>query len=312
MGYSKRALASLSSTSARFLTVALLALALLEGLRSVNLHRGSSSTEDFEALAAKLEQDTRPVIAHRPWFAPLLKARLPAAARSDSWAAPDRAGWPEYWTIAHRSDPEHLEENPTAQAVENITFGALVARRWKNPQANKVIASLNPSLPAPKSLRAQQNDQACKVYTRDGLKIRCPDQSRMEWGLAEIDYRPRQCLAFTTNTLAPVELLLELPYPKRGGELRLRAGFSDFNARLRSDAALQVRLRHGKETWLDRPVSDAQGWALWQRPLPPSSDAKKSFQLELRLQLSAAQTSTPSFWRAITPCIDLRVLERPA
>lgn len=290
----------------------LLALALSEGLGSLRLHCSSASTRDFDALSAKLGQDPRPVLAHRSWLAPSLKARLPAAARANIWAAPDRSHWSEFWTVGHQSDPEHLLERPDAQAIETINFGALVARRWKNPKAQRVIASLNPSLPAPTSIRALQQGQVCKVSSRKGLTIRCPDQSRMQWGLAEINYQPRQCLRFTSNTLNPVVLLLELPYPKRGGELRLRAGFSDFNARLRSDAALQLQLVQDQEVWLDRPISDAQGWALWQRPLPPSTQTNKQLQLQIRLQLSASSTSPASFWRPITPCIDLRVLEQPA
>lgn len=286
----------------------LAALAAGESLRALGLSRSQIDHAAVQAMQQTLASDETPVLAHRFWLGPQLRRWFTQAARPEHFAAASWEHWPEFWTLAHRSDPPTLPQLPDAQLVATIEHGNLVARRWHNPKAQSVIASLSGDQGQPFKLRAEVQEGPCRVQTNETLRLRCPDQSSLRLEQAEIDYRPRRCLAYRSFALGPLTLEFEIPWPKTGAEISGHLGFSDFNARLRSDAAVQLTIYQNDTRLLDRPFSDAQGWAPFSVSIPPPKEGQDTLTLRLRLQLNTSQTQFTSLERPVIPCLDLALV----
>lgn len=179
-----------------------------------------------------------------------------------------------------------------------------MARRWRQPKAPNNVASLAPFPFKLTQIQARVDQGPCKIKSRSPLEVRCPDQSSLIWEISEIDYKPRACLAYRSSQLGPITLSFQLASPQSVQKVVGHVGFSDFNARLRSDAALQVSLRSGDQELLHQPFSDAQGWAAFDVPLPALSQDSPTFHLSLLLNASQAQSQR--LRRPVIPCIELR------
>ncbi|HET6584142.1 MAG TPA: hypothetical protein VFG69_11850, partial [Nannocystaceae bacterium] len=75
---------------------------------------------------------------------------------------------------------------------------------------------------------------------------------------AEVEYRPRRCLALAARDGAHVRI--ERPRATTGDVLRGHVGFSDFNARLRNDSPIALAIEIDGELVARWAVTDAQGW----------------------------------------------------
>lgn len=288
---------------ARVLGFAILGLAVWESAKSIALTRSRIQERDLQAMRETLEKVSLPILAHRSWMAPNLRSWFPQTAQAQVFAHPDPQALTEFWTIGHRSDPESLEVSQPAQLQEIVAHGALVARRWRKPGATSTQVNLGPSAVEFVDLEARVDQGPCKIKTRSPLHIQCPDQSSLRWEISEINYKPRACLAYRGSQLGAMTISFKLAHPKRAQAIRGHVGFSDFNARLRSDAALQVTLLEHEQVRLNQPFTDAQGWAAFSVPL-----AQATSTYHLKLQLNANQTQSAPISRPIIPCTQLSVL----
>ena len=123
--------------------------------------------------------------------------------------------------------------------------------------------------------------------------------------VAEVDYRPRRCLELELRDGATVSL--RYPAMPTGDVLRGHLAVDDFNARLRSDAPVRLRVSVDGQRMAQWLVSDEQGW--W-----PFAVATEPGTHEVELELSAAVRGT---WqrggyeegRVHAPCVELRSLQ---
>lgn len=298
----------ISSRIARGLLVTLLLISGWETCKSVALTRARIDERDLEQMREAFHRVELPILAHRPWLEPSLRSWFSQASQPGAFARPTAQDLPEFWTIGHQSDPEPQSFAPDAKLRETIQHGTLVARKWVQPQTFVTLAGLGRSSFVLTKLEARVDQGSCNIKTRSPLKIQCPDQSTFTWEIAEINYRPRLCLAYRSNQLGPVTLSFKLAAPQAVERIQGHVGFSDFNARLRSDAALQVRLRADDIELLNRPFTDAEGWAPFAVQLP--KDAQDSPTFHLTLLSNANQTRSKGLHRRVIPCIELRLQSR--
>lgn len=293
-----------SSLFARTLWIALLALSVWETSKSFALTQSRINQADIQAMQRSLRQVQRPILAHRAWLEPSLRSWFPASAQPSVFANPAPHELEEFWSIGHRSDPEGLTHAPNAQLQTTITHGALVARQWVQPRVPITVASLGPNAMALTNLHARVDQGPCKIISKSPLEIQCPDQSSLTWEIGEINYKARSCLAYRTSQLGPLTLSFKLAKPNAPQRLVGHVGFSDFNARLRSDAALQVSVHAGTDQLFDRPFSDAQGWTPFAAPLLELADPSPTYHITLLL--NATHAKSKNLHRRVIPCIELR------
>lgn len=258
---------------------------------------------DLDKVRALLRDEQAPVLAHRAWIEPSLRSWFPQAARPSAYARPTAQDLPVFWTIGHRSDPDSITFAPDAQLVTTRTHGALVARKWEQPMAPHTLASLGQSPLVIKDLQARVAQGRCKIRSRVPLEIQCPDQSSLSWQRSEIGYKPRTCLRYKSSQLGPLTLSFKLAQAAQ--RVRGHVGFNDFNARLRSDAALQVILESQGQVLINQPFSDAQGWAPLEAALDPDP-ANPTPTFQLTLLFNAQDARSPRLRRRVQPCIELR------
>lgn len=298
----------ISSRFARGMLAALLLISGWETCKSVALTRARIDEGDLEQMRQAFHQVELPILAHRPWLEPRLRSWFSQASQPDAFARPSVQELPAFWTIGHQSDPETQRFAPHAKLRETIQHGALVARKWVQPQTFVTLAGLGRSSLVMTELAARVDQGSCSIKNRSPLKIQCPDQSTLTWEIGEINYRPRACLAYRSNQLGPVTLSFKLADPQAVQRVQGHVGFSDFNARLRSDAALQVHLRADDIELLSRPFTDAEGWAPFSVQLP--KDVQDSPTFHLTLLLNASQARSEGLQRRVIPCIELRLQGR--
>lgn len=296
---------------ARFTWLGLAMLAAWESGRGLWLSADRIERQDVEAMAQHLAAIETPIVAHRAWLEPSLRRWFPQVAAPENFGAAAPSTWSEFWTLAHRSDPGAFEEDPALRLQQVVQHGALVARQWRRNSTSTTIATLGLSDSKIQNLRVSVDQGPCRITKASPLKVRCPDQSSLTWELAEIDYRARLCLAYRTYSLSPIQIEFEVPWPAQGARLLGRVGFSDFNARLRGDAALSVQIYGDEQLWFEQPFSDAQGWASLSHPVPPPSSGQTTLPLRVQLLLNANRASSKSLQRQVIPCLDLR-LQGPA
>lgn len=294
------------------LGAALLLLSGWETSKSIALTESRIEPSDVREMRQMLSEVQVPVLAHRDWLEPQLRRWFPQAAKPSAFARPDADELAEFWTLGHRSDPPTQTIARNAQLKAQVQHGELVARNWMQPQTFVSLAKLGPSSLGIQDLHVRVDQGSCKIETKDPLKVRCPDQSSLTWEVSEVSYRARACLALRSPQLGPVTLSFKLSEPRALHRIQGHVGYSDFNARLRSDAALQVLLRADHQELLRQTFSDAQGWAEFSVAIPEPFELDPTFHLTLLV--NASQARSTGLRRPVIPCIELRFqrLEAPS
>lgn len=332
--------------------LALLAVALFESLRSAYLQYRSPSEADWKALAKVLEKSPWPVLPNQSWLDAELRRFVPRQAQPEQWGRPDIVEVQDFWVLSHRDrSPWGLalrEAFAAEDPPELITFKeqgpfALSHYRRSNPQRR--LASLGdpnfalhaevagrPCRPRPSTTPKPGPAAGPKPGPAPGARpgarpeagplastpsFRCPQGGRLRQQLCEINLQPRFAWRLTPPQDQALKIVaqLQLPVerdPQRPLVLRGHIGFHDFNARIRSDAALGIQVRINGQLLDDTVLTDAQGWALLEYPLDPSWLVKQRIEVELRLQQNARGAWYQETYRenrGAQPCFEFRILE---
>jgi hypothetical protein len=296
----------LSRRIARIALGTVAAVALVEWIASAVVYRPALQPHDWEAAASALAElpADEPVWLGTPWLGPRARLHLPRLARWDGVAPPDLRDAPRFHVLGQGGDAwaptleADGEDMPAPTRVETRSLGALSLHTYEQPAAGVRVASFVEEASA---LRVETDRGACKG---GGGSWRC-EEGRVELVPIEVDHRPRRCLKLEAADGAAVRL--RHPAMATGDVLRGHVGVHDFNARLRSDAPVRVRVSiDGRRVaqWL---VSDAQGWWPFAVRTEPGTHA-------VELEVSAAVRGT---WQrggyeagqAHAPCVELRALQ---
>lgn len=298
----------LGSRAARIALGAVLGLAAIELVTSAFVYRPTIESSDWEAASATLAElpAEEPVWLGTPWLGPRARLHLPRLAGWDSVAPADLRGATRFHVLGRPGDEwpttlqADLEDLPPPSLVDTQSLGGLTLWTYEQPGAGTVLADF---VTDADTLVVETNRGRCR-----GKGRRTCEEGRVGVATAEVDYRPRRCLKVELSDGATVRMR----YPKMatGNVLRGHVAFHDFNARLRSDAPLRLRVsidgqRVGQ--WL---VSDEQSW--W-----PFAIASEPGEHEVELELTPAvrgtwQRSGYEAGRSHAACVELRSLQEAA
>lgn len=296
---------------ARGLLTLVAAVALVELLASGVVYRPSLRPADWEAAASALAElpAGEPVWLGTPWLGPRARMHLPALATWSAVAPPDLRGAPRFHVLGREGDAwaptleADREDLPAPTLVATRALGGLTLHTYEQPAAGTLVTSL---LDDAHALRVETDRGPCKAAGKG--RWRC-EEGRVELATIEVDHRPRRCLRLELSDGATVRL--RHPAMATGDVLRGHVGVHDFNARLRSDAPVRLRVSIDDERAAQWLVSDAQGWWPFAVRTTPGTHA-------VELELSPAVRGT---WQrggydpgqAHAPCVELRALaEGPA
>lgn len=244
----------MSKAWARRVLAGLAALAGLELVGGAFAYRDTIEGQDWAALRDALETDDADGMRlATTWLGPRARMEVPALATAAAAAPPDLhgletltvVGLDEVWS----DDLDRALEGSLRPGLESTRdVGPFTVARYRFRDAPTTVhdwLQTAPTLSTPQgTCRPKGSGWACKEGT-------------VSVAYAEVDYVPRRCFVFGLPDATPLTFSATMP---TGTSLRGHVGVSDFNARLRNDAAVRVR------TWIDdRPVgtftaSDAQGW----------------------------------------------------
>jgi hypothetical protein len=296
----------LSPRVARIVLGTVAAVALVEWLASAVVYRPALQPRDWEAAAsavAELPAD-EPVWLGTPWLGPRARLHLPRLARWDAVAPPDLRGAPRFHVLGRDGDAwaptlqADNEDMPSPILVGTQPLGALALHTYEQPAAGVRVATFVEQASA---LLVETDSGACKGGAGGW---RC-EEGRVELAAIEVDHRPRRCLRLELPDGATVRL--RHPTMTTGDVLRGHVGVHDFNARLRSDAPVRVRVSVDGQRVAQWLVSDAQGWWPFAVRTEPGTHA-------VELELASAVRGT---WQrtgydaglAHAPCVELRSLQ---
>lgn len=291
---------------ARALLGTVAAVALVEWIASAVAYRPVLAPHDWEAAAealAELPAD-EPVWLGTPWLGPRARLHLPRLARWDAVAPPDLRGAPRFHVLGLSGDrwaptlQADLEDLPPPTLVSTRSLGGLALHAYEQPAAGTRLLGL---VEDAGRLRVETVTGSCRG---NGRSWKCAE-GRVELTTVEVDHRPRRCLRLELTDGTTVRL--RLPGATTGDVLRGHVGVHDFNARLRSDAPVRVRVavddrRAGQ--WL---VSDAQGW--WPfavRTEPGTHDVELEVTVAVR---GTWQRTGYEPGQTHAPCVELRALQ---
>lgn len=297
----------LSRRVARALLGTVAAVAMVEVIASAVVYRPALQPRDWEAAAAAVAElpDDEPVWLGTPWLGPRARLHLPRLARWDAVAPPDLRGAPRFHVLGREGDAwaptlqADLEDLPPPTLVDTRTLGGLALHTYEQPAAGTTVASL---LADAGALQVETDRGKCKAA--GGGSWRC-EEGRVALATIEVDHRPRRCLRIELPDGATVRL--RHPAMAIGTVLRGHVGVHDFNARLRSDAPVRVRVAIDGQRMAQWLVSDAQGWWPLAVRTEPGTHA-------VELEVSAAVRGT---WQRggydagqpHAPCVELRALQ---
>jgi hypothetical protein len=283
------------------------AVALAELLASVVVYRPALQPADWEAAAVVLAElpGDEPVWLGTPWLGPRARLHLPQLARPSAVAPADLRGAPRFHVLGRKGDAwaptlqADLEDLPPPTLVGERALGALSLYTYEQPAAGTTVASLQGDVGA---LQVETDRGPCKPA--GGGSWRC-DEGRVALATVEVDHRPRRCLRLELSDGTTVRL--RHPAMTTGDVLRGHLGVHDYNARLRSDSPVRVRVAVDGQRVAQWLVSDAQGWWPFAVRTPAGTHA-------VQLEVSAAVRGT---WQrggydagqVHAPCVELRALE---
>lgn len=298
----------LSRRVARWLLGATLAVAAAEWIASAVVYRPAIAPADWEATSLALAElpDDEPVWLGTPWLGPRARLHLPRLA---SWAAvapPDQRGAPRFHVLGRGDDawgPEReadREDLPPPTLVSTRSLGGLALHTYEQPAAGTRLADFVADMAR---LEVETEHGPCR-----GRQGRRCDEGRVDATVVEVDHRARRCLKADLGD--GVAVRMRYPAMPTGDVLRGHVGFDDFNARLRSDAPVRVRVRIDGQLHAQWLVTDAQGWwPLALRTEPGTHDV----ELELTPAVRGTwQTSGYEPGRVHAPCVELRSLQEGA
>ncbi len=299
---------------ARTVLALILGVAALEWAAAARAYRPTLSTADWAALDQDLrdhsDSDGLVVLADR-WLGPRGRASVAALREARSVAPPDLYGVPRLTIISRDRDtpwtpwlrdawgPRAL---PTATSVREI--GPFFVHNFAIDSADQILFDLiEIAAREPRSITIHDRLARCR-----GSKSRWTcKQGKIVSEYAEVAYRPRRCVRFAVQDGAPIRL--SLSKVELGDHLRGHLGFTDFNARIRSDAPALIQIAIDGRPLAALTISDRQGWAAFEVATP-------SGRHDLEITVTPALTGTfgpKGYDRRPThmPCLELRALRRP-
>lgn len=263
----------------------LIAIGLAEGLATVAASRDRIDASTWAAVDAQLAAATDagasepsgaaglatvdpPVVLAQEWLAP--PARMHSSTLADRrWLGlPDLFGVPEFFVVGHGRawgpGVEQLIDDGDArpQWHDARSAGALGIHRYARATRWQALDDMRAHVGAtgPKPLRVEHGGRKCR-RARGTSEYRC-DRTTVSAGLVEVNYTTRRCVVLRAEDDAPI--VLHAPAFRLGDRIHGHVGFADFNARLRNDAPVRVRIEY--EDAAGTPVThrliatDAQGW----------------------------------------------------
>lgn len=280
-------------------------VAAIELVAAASAYRTTVRSEHWEAARIALEASVsgEPVFLATDWLGPRARMALPPLAAPASAARPDLRGSPRYavlglhsaWSDALEHD---LEDLPAPERIEETAFGPLVLTRYAQPGAGERLADL---LAETARLQVFVDGTRCKGQSR---MWRC-NLGRAYPVTAEIDYRPRRCIAVEADDGVPVRI--EWPQATTGDVVRGHVGFHDFNRRLRSDAPAELTVFVDGKPRARVLATDQEGWRPFAVRTSPGVH-------DLAVEVVVAARGT---WdrrgydagAAHAPCVELRTLQ---
>lgn len=301
-------------TLARIALGSVLALGLAEWVAAAWAYDERVDASDWSAARDALAKIPagEPVVLAEQWLGPRVRMELPALADPRSVGAPDLRGHPTYWVLGlgdgrwSRALQHDLEDLPPPMVEERIELGDLSLTRYEQPRAGELVSSLLDA----RDLQISTVQGPCRARrSRSGPPTgpwRCQDATA-EVRLAEIDYRPRHCLVLDVTDGAAATATARL---QTGNILRGHIAMADFNARLRSDAPVELTLRSDGDVLGRWTVTDEQRWFPFAARVAPGVH-------DIAVQV---QTTTGGTWdrtgyttRPSRPvCLELRSLQEEA
>ena len=298
----------------RLAGAALLALTLVGGaewLAAGHSYRNLIEGEDWSALHDHLRARSKeegPIFLAQPWLGPSARAMVPELRDWESVAPPDLRGLPRFrvlalagedgWSPALQTD---LESLPAPSLRQSEAVGPFALHHYEQvspPPLDSLVTALD----------RLKVDFAGKHCPRQEDSFRCK-VAKATLRAAEIDFRPRHCLAFDGHQSGRYHL--EIENFRTGSSLLGHLGFEDFNGRLRSEAPTQLRVLIDDEEVGRALFSDAQGWRSFAMATPPG---------EHRLTIEVLVTEVGTWHRGShrarssyshAPCLELRSFEAP-
>ena len=299
--------------------LALLGVAAVEWIAAARAYRTTLPSSAWRALDQRLtelravtsEGGRAPplVLLADPWLGPRGRLELEALRDPASVAPHDLYGVQELTIIARGDDPwtpwlrEAWGERPLPTVDHIDRLGPFVLHHVSAPEADEVLLDLiELSQSKPNKIQLRDRFGRCK-----GTKGRWScTLGKIASTYAEVAYRPRRCLRFDVGDGA--QITLKLAGVELGDHLRGHLGFSDFNARIRSDAPALVEVRIDEQPLASLTISDRQGWAAFELATPPGRH-------DLEVTVTPTLTGTwgergydrrPSH----LPCLEMRALRR--
>lgn len=240
------------------------ALGALELLGSAFVYRDQIDASDWDAAAQALEElpEDAPVILAQPWLGPTGRMSIPVLRTPMSVALPDLRGHGRIHTIGYEdTGARRLDElwdggtRPTLVGTRET--GSLIVATW-DFEPERTLWDWTRQSPE----RMDAGGPCRGAETR-----KCP-RGRVRLRFGEVDYEPRWAW------WADLEDGATLRFADRvvlGNTLRGHIGFSDFNARLRSDAPVRVVVRVNEVTHKTFVVSDEEGWRSFEIATTPGA-----------------------------------------
>lgn len=281
------------------------ALAVIEAAAALWAAREPIDEGDWAALASAIEArgDDAPVLLATAWLGPSARMHVPAIAELDALTLPDLHGVPRFHVVglgAAWSDALEAARQGAAapRALETTTIGPFSWTRYEGDGA-RVLTTLTRDTAG---LAARTDAGSCRGRER----LRC-DEGEIAPRIVEVDYQPRRCLGLSLRDGTTVTL--QWSAAQLGHRLRGHVGMGDYNARLRNDAPVDVRVRVDGVLVRHATVSDAQGWWPFELATTPG---RARVELEVVAGLSGSWSGrnydgTPHR----TVCVELRALEDP-
>jgi hypothetical protein len=233
------------------------AIAFLEWILAARSYRDPLDDDAWTALAttiADLPED-EPVVLATEWLGPSARMHVPGMARLEWLARPDLRGWARFhtvglgdqWSNELASDREDLA---APELVEEHAVGPFTIATYEQRAAGTIVADL---LGTTDGLDVADAIGPC----RGRGDLRCAAGS-VAVRTAEVDYRPRRCLALDVRDGAGIRLARR--GVTTGDVVRGHVGFADFNARLRNDSPIALAIEIDGEIAARWTVTDEQGW----------------------------------------------------
>jgi hypothetical protein len=246
-----------ATTWARRALVAVLAIATVEWGMAAWAYRDPLDDAAWSALADDLAAvpADEPVVLASEWLGPSARMHVPALARIDAVERPDLRGWSRFHTVGFgtRWSEElaaDLEDLPAPTRTDTREVGPFTITTYELAAAGTLVADLLGDVDA---LEVEDDAGRC----RGRGELRCGSGTIALRG-AEIDYRPRRCLALDVRDGASLRIArMDTP---TGDVIRGHVGFANFNARLRNDSPVALRVEIDGELVAQWTVTDAQGW----------------------------------------------------